>query len=420
MIKMIKAGQFIVDDQGKRYKVLEDPTINDAIYRVKSVWDVSRQQKFFMKFAYILGTEDEYAVNNLKRESGFCFHYPYIEHVIGAFNAKDPNGYDIYCVLLEHIEGENLRVYRQKQWNLVESGDLSEAEFEQTMFRQMMQLLYGINYYMNYVKDGSDKFLHRDLKPENLMIRNGNIIIVDFDYAHVAGSNKTQRLKGWNMGGTAGYTDPIVVKKGISNVQSDIYSLGKILFFWLCGRDYFSKEECEGWQYCYNSHLGYGLDQSRLNKKYRGKTYEKFIHILRKTCLEPEKRYRTITEIMEDMEAFLLDYCGHSMKKMQSYLQKNKMPLLQQDSMRNFQSAPNVRYKIFLPGETRRGKVLLNHAMRDIRIKNRLIMTIYNLDGEIYYIPYEAKLNRERRESDFRIKNEETFFVGDTQIKFWI
>lgn len=421
----IKKGQYITNTEGKKYKLLEDAVekknFDDfQIYIIKGILDEDKRQKYFLKYFYKVG---EIVSKNLKRESEFCFHYPYIEHVLDEFDAQDPEKNIIHCVLLEYIEGDNLGKYREQQWERVEKGERKEEEFEREMFQQMMQLLYGVNYYVNCT--WKDPFLHRDLNPNNIMItKEGKAVIVDFDNAHISGSKDTIPVGNCKLGGTKGYLDPYILSEKSSkktNVQSEIYSIGRIFFYWLNGCSYFKEEELIDWFYCFDEDLGYGLEISRFKeKKYLENKYSKLIQIIARMCTMPEKRYKQVKDIINEMRKFFIEYCDNSMKKYVDYIKLNTVPLLQKRLDRDLENAPNVIYQIYPQKEGKKGHLLYSYTMRDILVDNRHVMTIYNLDGKIYYIPYVKKLSCRREEKDFKIYSEDEFIWENKVIKFWI
>lgn len=447
----LKKGEYIISDKGEKYKLLESATIKESnglqIYRIRQVLSVGKGRTYFLKCAY---SDNPKGVGNLERENNFRLYYAYIEHVVKGFHAKDCRGDSMYCVAFEYIDGWNLREYWEYEERLVQEGKLGWKEFRKRIFRQMTQLLNGVNYYVKFAC--SDPYLHRDLKPENIMItRERNVVIVDFDIAHVSGSKDTQmcmtggggqrecsnkkRRKGKPrkermLGMSGGYTAPelcISIWNGepkMPNVKSDIYSIGRIFFFWMQGRDYFTEYECGDWESLCNfeQDFVYGFDQARFHKtKLYSEIDTELLRIIRKMCVKPEERYEDIAEIMRDMRTFLIQYCGNSEEKYEQYIGKNQMPLLQESTRYKLETAPNVICEIYVKEEkSKRGKPLLNHTMRDILIEDKLVMIIYNLDGIISYIPYGKNLSRIREGNDYEIHPGEEFMFGDIRIKFCI
>lgn len=426
-------GEYIESDDGNCYRFLKPININIksakdnyAIYNAKA-FDEKRQRVCFLKFVtYENGNKENWLTNNLYRESRFQFYYPYIEHVFEGFSGKNPDGERVYCVSVEYIDGWDLREYREEQEKLLAAGKITETEVEEQIFRNMMQFLYGVNYYMNYAQEA---YLHRDLKPENIMItKEGNVVIIDFDYAHISQSENTVNvnLKNWGLALSNGFTDPRTVNNNNNETDkmSDIYSIGRIFFYWLNEKQYFEEEELDRTSlkyYCQDWKVGFGMEDSRFLKKYQGERYQKLRDIMRNMCGNPEKgeRYTDVQDCIQDMKLFLLAYCNNSMEEVEKLLKFDEMPILQKRERRN---SKQVLYKVFPPGRKKRGIALYENSMHDIVIENRLVMTIYNLDGVVYYIPPlgKGKVVRQRKGEDFEIHSNDVFETKEYKIEFYV
>lgn len=76
--------------------------------------------------------------------------------------------------------------------------------------------------------------VHRDIKPGNiLMTAEGDVRIVDFGVAHMTG-NETGQLKG--LVGSPSYMAPEQMRQQPSTVQTDLYSLGVVMYELLTGK----------------------------------------------------------------------------------------------------------------------------------------------------------------------------------------
>lgn len=431
-MSQFKAGDYVISEAGKKYWLLDTANLNfEKRLFTCTAFDEQEDKKCFLKFMWY-DKKNEATIHNLDRESRFKFYYPYIEHVYESFFGKDPEGIPVYGVSVEFIDGVDLREYCAKQQEMLAKGALDKSQFESRLFRQILQFLYGVNYYTSYAKQ---EYLHRDLKPENIMISNtGDVMIIDFDFAHISRSKNTEQLKNWELGVSRGYTDPRSINYPyITDKMSDIYSCGRVLFFWMNGYDYFSNEEIglvsnrsievRNSEYCRDLELGFGLETKRFAEKYQTEEYAGIREIIRKMCCDPVRgeRYSKVEDIISDMKNFLLKYYGNS-RQYEAALRMKEWPLLQNRDNRKFELAATVAYKIFLPGEESQGHRLLEYSMRNIEIKNKHYMTIYNLNGIIYYIPITgiSRLEGERTEEDFVIHSGDIFLADGIRIQFTI
>ncbi len=440
--RVFPKGSYFVSTKGKKYRFEENSNMNESsgIYNVK----VSDENggMWFLKFApFDSDGKESWQIYHLKRESRFRFFYHYIEHVVDDFCGKVkvsisedsfiPETY--YAVCTEYIEGRTLEEDCINQQKLMDAEELTQEAFEQRMFRHMMQFLYGIDYYTEYAKDA---YIHRDLKPLNIMIseKEDKVVIIDFDYAHISGSkateNREEKAKG--QGVSNGYISPDAVANGKTDSIAEIYSIGRIFFYWMNGEHYFKSKETEAVpcyfsnfrscpRYCVELEIGFGLDKSRFDERYQSPKYAKLLKIIEKMCEHPNKRYQTISEIILDMRGFLREYYG-SLKEQERCLQLDKMPLLKEPEERNIKKAPMVSWKLLSEEGEKTGVRLLKYSMQKIINDGELIMTIYNIKNVIYYIPalQGKELVRNREGNDFEIHSGDIFEAGDMKMKFSI
>lgn len=84
---------------------------------------------------------------------------------------------------------------------------------------------------LQYAHD--EKLIHRDIKPENMLLdKHNNILLSDFGIALIAQSSRLQSTQ--EVAGTAHYMAPEQLQ-GKPRTASDQYSLGIIVYEWLCG-----------------------------------------------------------------------------------------------------------------------------------------------------------------------------------------
>lgn len=84
---------------------------------------------------------------------------------------------------------------------------------------------------LQYAHD--QRLIHRDIKPENMLVgRNNEILLSDFGIALVAQTSRYQSTQ--EVVGTLGYIAPEQIQ-GRARPASDQYSLGIVVYEWLCG-----------------------------------------------------------------------------------------------------------------------------------------------------------------------------------------
>lgn len=122
------------------------------------------------------------------------------------FTFVPSNGTELRCLVMEEIEGQNL-----KQW-LENNGVISE-DVALNWFKQLVEILELVH---------RNKFLHQDIKPDNIMLRpDGQLVLIDFSYVPDIVS--------------LGYTPPEQAE-GKAVPQSDFFALGRTFAHLMTGR----------------------------------------------------------------------------------------------------------------------------------------------------------------------------------------
>ena len=428
--KSYSAGSIITDDNGTAMFRLENDTVyNDKFYIAKAT-DLLNNRFCLLKF-----TDDEegYKLANLTREGSFIFFHPYIERSYGTFIGIINEGARVDGVSVEFVEGCNLEEYRETLEDELVEGTLTETEFEQIVFRQILQLLHAMKYYTMHA---DDIYLHRDIKPKNIMItESADIKLVDFDYAHIAGSTRTVSVseKYWNMGFSAGYTSPEIFDRDRkwSSLTTELYSAGRTIFYWLNGQHYYTDDQisrtssAEWGRYCSDESLKYGFtaNKGRFRDKYLDNRYADLLTIMDKMCAAPgEERYGTVDDVIEDMERFLLRYCGDSMALFEEQFGNGRLKLLH-DPVPEFSTRKHVMIAYRIDGGAWMGKPLYLYTVRDITSDGRRLLMIYNLDNNVYCIPVQGGYtyrNGEPMTKDYRLHDRDVIAFGKHTIEFRI
>lgn len=166
------------------------------------------------QFLYVLKYFDNMNDDSIKRydhEIEFYQNYnnknPFISKFYGTANNSDYN-----VIIIEYIEGQTLLKFIEN-----ERGNLEKLKKIQIILEIMCVLEY---LHLN-------NFIYRDLKPDNIIIDNNcDAILIDFDQAKQI-NEKSMTL---NIG-CDDFASPEQLSTKNYSIESDIYSLGKIIQF---------------------------------------------------------------------------------------------------------------------------------------------------------------------------------------------
>ena len=159
---------------------------------------------------------DEKFVRRFQREalSASSLTHP---NIVEVYDVGEDHG--MYYIVMEYIEGRHLKDLIKKR------GKLTVSE----VIDIMLQITDG----MSVAHDSY--IIHRDIKPQNIMIlENGLVKITDFGISMAM--NATQLTQTNSVMGSVHYLPPEQASGKGSSLQSDIYSMGIVMYELLAGK----------------------------------------------------------------------------------------------------------------------------------------------------------------------------------------
>ncbi len=208
---MITKGQKIND----RYQIVK--TIGEGgMANVYLAYDTILERNVAVKVLRGDLANDEKFVRRFQREalSASSLSHP---NIVEVYDVGEDNG--VYYIVMEYIEGKHLKQLIKKRGKLT----LNEV------IDIMLQVTDGI-------ACAHDSYIiHRDIKPQNIMILDSGIVkITDFGIAMAL--NSTQLTQTNSVMGSVHYLPPEQASGKGSTVQSDIYSMGILMYELLSGK----------------------------------------------------------------------------------------------------------------------------------------------------------------------------------------
>lgn len=207
---MIMKGQKIND----RYQIIK--TIGEGgMANVYLAYDTILDRNVAVKVLRGDLATDEKFVRRFQREalSASSLSHP---NIVEVYDVGEDNG--LYYIVMEYIEGKHLKQLLKKRGSLT--------------VREVVDIMLQITDGMSAAHDSY--IIHRDIKPQNIMIlENGLIKITDFGIAMAL--NATQLTQTNSVMGSVHYLPPEQACGKVATIQSDVYSMGILMFELLTG-----------------------------------------------------------------------------------------------------------------------------------------------------------------------------------------
>ncbi len=250
---------------------------------------------------------DEKFVRRFQREalSASSLTHP---NIVEVYDVGEDSGQ--YYIVMEYVEGRNLKNLIKKR------GKLTISEVVDIM----LQITDG----MSIAHDSY--IIHRDIKPQNIMIlENGLVKIMDFGIAMAM--NSTQLTQTNSVMGSVHYLPPEQANGQGSTLQSDIYSMGIVMYELLTGSLPYKGDNAVEIAL---KHLKEPLPSIREQIPNIPQSIENII--IRSTAKNPKNRYSDAREMHNDLETCLDD----------SRIEEEKIKLSYPESEENKKAAKKV------------------------------------------------------------------------------
>lgn len=222
---------------------------------------------------------DEDSIRRFKREalSTTELVHPNIVNIYDVEEADNP------YIVMEYVEGMDLKEYIHNNHPIPYKKSLAI----------MNQILEAVEYAHH------NGIIHRDLKPQNILIdHDGNVKITDFGIAVALSQNSITQTN--SLLGSVHYLSPEQARGSMATKQSDIYSLGILLYELLTGDVPFDGESAVSIAL---KHFQNSLPSLRQIDNRIPQPLENVV--LKSTAKDAHQRYESISEMKEDLRTSL-------------------------------------------------------------------------------------------------------------------
>lgn len=281
---MIMKGQKISD----RYQIIK--SIGEGgMANVYLAYDTILDRNVAVKVLRGDLANDEKFVRRFQREalSASSLSNP---NIVEVYDVGEDNGE--YYIVMEYVEGKHLKGLLKKR------GKLTIAE----VIDIVLQITNGLSVaHDSYI-------IHRDIKPQNILIlENGLIKITDFGIA--VAMNATQLTQTNSVMGSVHYLPPEQASGKGATLQSDIYSIGILMYELLTGKLPFRGDNAVEIAL---KHLKEPIPSIREELPDIPQSVENII--LKATAKNPKNRYADAREMNEDLKTCLDESRIHELK----------------------------------------------------------------------------------------------------------
>ncbi|PEY41334.1 serine/threonine protein kinase [Bacillus cereus] len=202
-------------------------------------------------------------------------------NIVNMYDVGEEDG--IYYLVMEYVPGQTLKQYINQR-GMLPIGEALDI---------MEQLTSAMAHAHHF------EIVHRDIKPHNILIRNDGVVkVTDFGIATATSATAITHTN--SVLGSVHYLSPEQARGGIANKQSDIYSLGIVMFELLTGRQPFSGESAVAIA------LKHLQNETPSPKRWNPDIPQSVENIILKaTAKDPFHRYQSANAMKRDIETAL-------------------------------------------------------------------------------------------------------------------
>ena len=261
-----------------RYKIL-DHLGTGGMATVWLGYDTILDRQVAIK-TFKIDANDEDAVKRFNREAKAVTSLSH-PNIVSIYDVENEG--EFYYLILEYVKGVTLKDYMIKNPRIP----------IETIVHIAKQIASGLSH------AHQNGIIHRDIKPQNILM-NDNLTckITDFGIARAYGDTTLTQTN--QMLGTVYYLSPEQARGNVATAQSDIYSLGILIFEMITGQIPFKGESAVAIALKHLQEELPDIDKFRENVPQSVKNI-----VLKATMKNPNERYISSKELFEDLSTVL-------------------------------------------------------------------------------------------------------------------
>ncbi|MBM6613662.1 Stk1 family PASTA domain-containing Ser/Thr kinase [Desemzia sp. RIT804] len=262
-----------------RYKILK-PVGSGGMANVYLAHDLILDRDVAVKVLRYDFRKDQDTIRRFKREalSSTELVHP---NIVSIYDVGEEN--DTQYIVMEYIKGMDLKEYINNNFPIA--------------YRKVLNIMSQILSAVSYAHQ--NQIIHRDLKPQNVLIDESGVVkITDFGIAVAVSQSSITQTN--SLLGSVHYLSPEQARGAMATNQSDIYSLGIILYELLTGSVPFEGESAV------SIALKHFQESIPSVKKFDSRIPQALENVvLKATAKETADRYKSVHEMEIDLETAL-------------------------------------------------------------------------------------------------------------------
>ena len=188
---------------------------------------------------------------------------------------------DVRYIVMEYVDGITLKEMIRREGRIQPDVAL----------RMAIRILAAVDHAHR------NGIVHRDIKPQNILVdQEGRVRVADFGIARLKTAQTTQLDSGGNAIGSVHYLSPEQAQGELADEQSDLYSVGIVIYEMLTGLVPFDGETSVSVAL---KHLSEEPKSMREHNAKISKAMDEVV--MRALCKEKKKRYQTAAEMAADL-----------------------------------------------------------------------------------------------------------------------